>query len=100
MAAVNEDVGRNDPDKMDPFVHLSENFFFFKENRFCKDDVRRICAMLNGEDLKRKTRSKALNKELQVCIAINFFARGSISDEIGINHRVDVATVSPYIGCA
>lgn len=56
--------------------------------------------MLNGEDLKRKTRSKALNKELQVCIAINFFARGSISDEIGINHRVDVATVSPYIGCA
>lgn len=81
-----------------PFVQLTEKKLK-KKYRFHKEEVNMICHMLNKEDLDRKTaRSKALSKELQVCNALNYFAKGSIFDEIATNHRVDVATERKHDG--
>ncbi|XP_030830367.1 putative nuclease HARBI1 [Strongylocentrotus purpuratus] len=65
MAAANEGARRIVEDKIDPFEQLSDKKFK-KKFRFYKEEVNKICGMLNEEDLDRKTaRSKALTKELQ-----------------------------------
>ncbi|XP_063959036.1 putative nuclease HARBI1 [Lytechinus pictus] len=54
--------------------------------------------MLNNQEMDRATqRSNSLSKSLQLCIALNFFAKGSILDEIATNHIVDPGTVSRCI---
>ncbi|XP_072166106.1 putative nuclease HARBI1 [Diadema setosum] len=99
MAAADPVPARSVPDRINPFEHLSAPKFK-KKYRFSKHEVRAIAEMLKDGDLDRKTeRSKALSKELQICIALNFFAKGSIFDDIATSHNVDCSTVSRCVHC-
>ena len=71
----------------------------FKRYRFNRDSIYVICDLLR-EDLERATtRSHALSAEVQVLIALRFYASGAFLEVIGDTFNVDKATVSRVVLC-
>lgn len=69
----------------------------YKRYRFNRDSIYIICDLLR-EDLERATsRSHALSVEVQVLIALRFYASGAFLEIIGDTFGVDKGTVSRVV---
>jgi hypothetical protein len=81
------------------FDHLERynNHKLFKRYRFERDGILYICDLVRN-DLERETkRAKALSVEVQVLLALRFFASGAFLEAIGDTLGVDKASVSRAI---
>lgn len=75
-----------------PLIELQDEDFFSRY-RFSKQNFRRLLHLFD-DDIKHPTaRSDALSSELQLCIALRFYASGSFLEVIGDTANVHKSTV-------
>ncbi|XP_071505135.1 putative nuclease HARBI1 [Diadema antillarum] len=68
-----------------------------KAYRFTRQGIHFLVNLLRGDIQPRTNRNKSLAVIVQVCIALMYFAGGSLLSQVARAHRVSIATVSRCI---